>query len=243
MRAGADGMALELRDMRVVYPEFTLGPLTLSLGTGERVALVGPNGAGKSTTLKVICGLVPEYGGQVAVGGAELRGLGPRVRSRIGVLPERLLGFGWTTVAEHLRFLQAFHPTWDPVYAEELRTRLQLPADRKLANLSKGMQVKLSLVAAEAFRPPILLLDEPTSGIDPVMRGEILAILAECAPPDSDRTVIFSTHILEDIEDVAERVILLRSGQVLADLSRSQLTAEATDGSVSRALYRRLTHA
>jgi ABC-2 type transport system ATP-binding protein len=239
----ADGAAVELRELTVRYPDFTLGPLNLTVSAGERVALVGPNGAGKSTTLRAISGLVPGYAGRVAVEGRDVRDLGPRVRARIGVLPERLLGFGWTTVAEHLRLLASFYPTWDPAYAEELRARLDLPADTKLANLSKGMQVKLSLVAAESFRPPILLLDEPTSGIDPVMRGDILRLIGECAAAEEGRTVLFSSHILEDVEEVAERVILLRGGRVLDDLRRDELRAGAGADTLARTLYRRLTHA
>jgi ABC-2 type transport system ATP-binding protein len=234
---------VELRELTVRYPYFTLGPMTLTVSAGERVALVGPNGAGKSTTLRAISGLVPEYAGSVTVESLEVRDVGPHVRARIGVLPERLLGFGWTTVAEHLRLLASFYPTWDPEYADELRCRLDLPADTRLANLSKGMQVKLSLVAAESFRPPVLLLDEPTSGIDPVMRGEILGLITECAAAEEGRTVLFSSHILEDVEEVAERVVLLRSGSVMGDVERDELRAEAGADTLSKALYRRLTHA
>lgn len=239
----ADRAAVELRELAVRYPDFTLGPLTLTVSAGERVALVGPNGAGKSTTLRAVAGLLSGYAGSVTVEGREVRDVGPRVRARVGVLPERLLGFGWTTVAEHLELLASFYPTWDEAYADELRTRLDLPAGTKLANLSKGMQVKLSLVAAEGFRPPILLLDEPTSGIDPVMRGDILRLITECAAAEEGRTVLFSSHILEDVEEVAERVILLRGGRVIGDLERDELRAEAGAGTLSKALYRRLTDA
>jgi ABC-2 type transport system ATP-binding protein len=238
-----EGVVLvEARNLTVRYPDFTLGPLSLTLRAGERVALVGPNGAGKSTTIKAICGLLPTYEGRAAVEGREVRDAGPGVRARVGVLPERLLGFGWTTVADHLRFLSAFYPTWDAGYAEDLRRLLEVPERTKLAHLSKGMQVRLSLVAAEAFRPPVILLDEPTSGIDPLMRGEILALIKSCASPETGRAVLFSSHILEDIEEVAERVVLLRGGRVLADLSREDLRREAGDEPISKVLYRRLAH-
>ncbi|MCG6958172.1 MAG: ABC transporter ATP-binding protein [Gemmatimonadetes bacterium] len=232
---------LRLRDLEVRYPEFTLGPVSLQVVRGERIALVGPNGAGKSTVIRAICGLQGEYGGSVTVDGRDVRALGPRVRTRIGVLPERMLGFGWMTVEEHLRFLSSFYPSWDDAYAEELREGLGLPAGTRLANLSKGMQVKLSLVTAEAHRPRVLLLDEPTSGIDPVMRGELLALIRQCAPSGGDRTVIFSSHLLEDVEAVARRVLLLRNGRLCGDLDVGELAAESADGSVASAIYRRLT--
>lgn len=231
---------IRLHHLDVRYPDFSLGPLSLRIGEGERIALVGPNGAGKSTVLRTICGLNRDYRGEVSVGGEDLRRLGPRVRTLVGVLPERLLGFGWMTAADHMRFLASFHSTWDVAYAEELRERLGVPSATKLANLSKGMQVKLSFVSAEAFRPRVLLLDEPTSGIDPVMRGEILALIAECAPAAGGRTVIFSSHLLEDVEAVARRVLIMRNGQLCGDLDVGDLAAEG-DGSVPAAIYRRLT--
>lgn len=237
---GAGTICIE--DLCVGYDEFTLGPVTLSIEAGERVALVGPNGAGKTTTLRAVCGLVPDFAGRILVGGVGVRDLGAAVRTRVGVLPERLLGFGWMTVAEHLRFLAAFHPGWDHAYCAHLCRRLDVPMSTKLANLSKGTQVKVALVAAEAFRPPVLLLDEPTSGIDPLMRGEVLSLLRECAPPNSGRTVVFSSHILEDVEEVADRVILLRAGRLLDDVGMEQIRVEAGAASVSRAIYRRLIH-
>jgi ABC-2 type transport system ATP-binding protein len=177
----------------------------------------------------------------VEVEGVEVRDQGPSVRLRVGFLPERVLAFGWMTVAEHLEFLAAAHPGWDADYAAALRQRLILPADTKVANLSKGMAVKLSFLTAEAFRPPILLLDEPTSGVDPVMRREIVDLIVEAVPADSPRAVVFSSHILEDVEAVAERVVLIRQGRLIADTSVEALRSEGPRGSVSDALYARLT--
>lgn len=231
-----------MTDFTVSYPTFTLGPVSLTLAPGEHVALVGPNGAGKSTTLRGLVGLIPEHGGSVVFEGRDPREAGPGVRGRIGVLPEKVMGFGWMTVAEHLSFLAPFYPTWDAPYAQELARRLDLPLETKLANLSKGNGVKLSLVAAEAYRPPLLLLDEPTSGLDPVMRTDVLDLIDECAPRDGDRTVLFSSHILEDIEAAADRVLILREGRLLVDASVDDLRATHPERPLSHTIRERLAH-
>ena len=231
-----------MTDFTVTYPTFTLGPVSLTLAPGERVALVGPNGAGKSTTLQGLVGLLPAYEGSVTFEGQELRAAGAQVRGRIGVLPERVMGFGWMTVRQHLAFLAQFYPTWDAGYSQALALRLELPQDTRLANLSRGNGVKLSLVAAESYRPPVLLLDEPTSGLDPVMRTDVLGVIRECTRRDGDRAVLFSSHILEDIEEAADRVLMLREGRVLVDASVRDLQAASPGRPLSQSIRERLAH-
>lgn len=231
-----------MKDFTVEYPTFTLGPVTLTLARGERIALVGPNGAGKSTLLRGLVGLLPNARGSVTFDGVEVGEGGAEARRGIGVLHEKVMGFGWMTVADHLAFVAPFYPTWDASYAADLLRRLEVPPTTKLANLSKGMGVKLSLVAAEAYRPQLLLLDEPTSGLDPVMRAEILELIATCAPLGGDRTVVFSSHILEDVETVAERVLMLREGLLLLDASVSDLRNVKPGGGLARTLLERLSH-
>lgn len=228
---------LELENLTVSYPDFRLGPLTLSLAAGERVALVGANGAGKSTALAALGGRLSRRGGRVLWKGRELETLLPRVRGRIGFLPERFLGYGWMTVDEHLRFLSEFYPAWDREYEADLVSRLRLPRGEKVGTLSKGTRVKLSLVAAEAYRPPLLLLDEPTSGVDPVMRSEMLEMLDACAPAGGDRALVFSSHILEDVVRVCDRLLLLREGALVEDASRAELQARTPGASLSDIVF------
>jgi len=232
---------IQIEDLTVDLGGFVLGPLSFTVRAGERVALVGANGAGKTTTFRAINGLLLNgVRGTVRVMGREVVEAGPELRERVGYLPEHIGGFGWMTVAEHLEFLSSFYPAWDSRRAEELRKRLDLPAGTKLANLSKGMQLKLGLVAAESHAPPILLLDEPTSGIDPVMREEILSLLIEHTRPEAGRAVVFSSHILEDVELVADRVLLLREGRLLGDLSVAELRTLRPAVPVSQQLVERL---
>jgi ABC-2 type transport system ATP-binding protein len=229
--------AIELRGFTVQYSLFQLGPLDLTLAAGERIALVGPNGAGKTTVLRALSGRLPESTGEVLFAGREARTLLPELRESIGIMPDRLLGFTWMTVRRHLEFLARFYANWDKEYERELVDRLELPYDAKLGRLSRGMQAKLAFISAEAYRPPVLLLDEPTSGLDPMMRRLLIDAVRESLARDASRLVVFSTHILEDVEWLAERVLVLRDGRLRADRPAAAL---ALEGSVSQNLHKLL---
>ncbi len=231
---------IALRQFSVKYPEFTLAPLSLDFHPGERIAFVGPNGSGKTTTLRAIAGRLTAYNGSVLFDGRELRTLLPIGRRHIGLLPETLNGYGWMTVREHLAFLQGFYPTWDSAYAARLAEQLRVPLDQLLGRLSKGTRVKVSFIAAEAYRPPLLLLDEPTSGLDPEVRGELIAAILAAARERPDRVVLFSTHVLEDVELIAERVLLLDKGLLAMDSTIAEIRESHLGDSVAQALYEML---
>lgn len=233
---------LALDRLEVRYPTFHLHPLSLALNPGQRVALVGPNGAGKSTTMKALAGRLPAYDGAVLLRGEEMRAQLPEARAEIGFLPEVLGAYGWMTVAEHLAFLATFYPTWDAGYAGDLAQRLGLPLGDKVGTLSKGTKVKLAFVAAESFRPPVLLLDEPTSGLDPVVRREVIDGILERFPDAGGRLVVFSTHILEDVEGLAERVVVLIDGTLRRDAAVAELRREHPHETLSNILYGILTN-
>jgi ABC-2 type transport system ATP-binding protein len=228
---------IALRQFSVKYPEFTLAPLSLEFHSGERIAFVGPNGSGKTTTLRALAGRLTAYNGSVLFDGRELRTLLPLGRQQIGLLPETLQGYGWMTVREHLAFLRGFYPDWDPVYAAQLAQQLRVPLDQLLGRLSKGTRVKVSFIAAEAYRPPLLLLDEPTSGLDPEVRGELIAAILEAARERPDRVMLFSTHVLEDVELIAERVLLLDKGMLTMDSTIAEIRESHRGESVAKSLY------
>jgi ABC-2 type transport system ATP-binding protein len=228
---------VSVRNLSIVYEGFTLQPLSFDLYPGERVALVGPNGAGKSTLLRSLAGLNSSFGGEILFGGADLVRALPGARARIGLLPETLRGFGWMTVGEHLAFLSSFYPTWDATYSQSLLGRLGLPASAKVGTLSKGMQVKLAFIAAESFRPPVLLLDEPTSGLDPVVRREFIDVVRATLAAGPERLVLFSTHILEDVEWMADRVLVIDGGRLKADTTVGELSALHPGRPLVRSLY------
>ena len=233
-----EGISVELRSMSVKYPLFELRPLDLHLAGGERVALVGPNGAGKTTLLRALAGRLPSYEGDVLFNGVEVRTLLPDFKNYVGVMPESLLGYGWMTVRQHFDFMAHFFDKWDRDYEATLVSRFEIPERGILGQLSNGTRAKVAFVSAEAFRPPVLLLDEPTAGLDPVMRRALIDAVAEVVNADRRRCVLFSTHILEDVEWLAGRVLVVNGGHLRADCSVDELGRDAV--SLSAALHRLL---
>ena len=232
---------IALRQFAVRYPAFALQPMSLEFRPGERVAFVGPNGSGKTTTLRAIAGRLSSYDGSILFDGADLRTLLPLGRQKIGLLPETLAGYGWMKVRDHLAFLREFYPDWDAGYAAHLMQRLLVPPDAVMSTLSKGTRVKVSFIAAEAYRPPLLLLDEPTSGLDPQARVELLDSILAAADGNRERVVLFSTHLLEDIDRVADRVILLSNGALQLDASVAELRDAHHGSSLAKILYAALS--
>jgi ABC-2 type transport system ATP-binding protein len=207
------------------YPGFTLGPLDLALEPGTVVGFVGPNGSGKTTTLNCIGGLVVPEAGTVEVFGRRTSRRAPAWKADIGMVGEAH-GFyrGWT-VEENLRFLSGFYSGWSDQRVRRLADRLGLPLGNKVCvcNLSKGHLAKLAMVAALAHGPRLLLLDEPTAGLDPVVRAEVLDVLWEVLE-DGEHAIFYSTHVLSDISRLADELVFLREGQVLLRSAKDDLT-------------------
>jgi ABC-2 type transport system ATP-binding protein len=191
-----------------------LDSVTLSMPRGAVYGLVGANGAGKTTLIKHILGLLRAESGSVRVFGLDPVADPVGVLSRIGYLSEENDLPDWMRVDELIRFSRAFYPAWDDAYAEELRQAFALDPAARIENLSKGQKVRAGLLAALAYRPELLVLDEPSSGLDPIVRRDILgAILRTIA--DEGRTVLFSSHLLEEVEQVADHVTIVRHGNIV----------------------------
>lgn len=191
---------------------------------GAVYGLVGINGAGKTTLIKHILGLLEAQTGAVRVFGLDPVADSVAVLSKIGYLSEENDLPGWMRVDELLRYSRAFHPDWNDGYAEELRNRFALDPAARIKTLSKGQKARAGLLVALAYRPALLVLDEPSSGLDPIVRRDILgAVLRTIA--DEGRTVLFSSHLLDEVEEVADHVTMISSGRVVLSAALAEIKA------------------
>ncbi|MGA2543426.1 MAG: ABC transporter ATP-binding protein [Verrucomicrobiota bacterium] len=191
-----------------------LNQVSLQVRRGRVFGLVGANGAGKTTLIKHVLGRLKAQSGVVRVFGLDPVADPVAVLGRIGYLSENRDLPAWMRVDELLRYTAAFYPKWDMAYAEELRRQFGLAPRAKIRTLSRGENAKAGLLIALAYRPELLLLDEPSSGLDPVVRRDILeAIIRTVA--DEGRTVFFSSHLLEEVERVADDLAMMFNGRVV----------------------------
>lgn len=187
--------------------------LSLVVPRGAVFGLVGENGAGKTTLIKHLLGLLRAQAGSVRVFGLDPVSDPPGVLSRVGYLSEQRDLPAWMRIDELMRYTAAFYPRWDDRYAEELRAQFGLPLHARLRTLSRGQEARAGLLAALGHRPELLILDEPSSGLDPVVRRDILeAIIRTVA--DEGRTVLFSSHLLDEVERVCDHVALMAHGRI-----------------------------
>lgn len=208
--------AIRTRGLAKRYgPIQALDHVDLELPVGSVTLLAGPNGAGKSTLIRVLMDLVSREAGTVRVLGMDPARRGRAVRASIGLLPEELdFPFDVLKVREVLDFHATYRPTWDPEYADRLRDTLELPMDRRWKQLSKGQRRRVQFTAALAHRPPLLLLDEPTDGLDPVGRETVLGLIAEHLA-ETGTTVLYCTHVLSEGQGLADHLVVLGGGRVL----------------------------
>lgn len=190
-----------------------LDSVTFTVACGSVYGLVGANGAGKTTLIKHILGLLRAEGGSVRVFGHDPVTDPVAVLSRIGYLSEENDLPGWMRVDELIRYSRAFYPAWDDAYAEELRHTFALDPAVKIKNLSKGQKARAGLLIALAYRPELLVLDEPSSGLDPIVRRDILGAIIRTIAHEG-RTVLFSSHLLEEVEQVADHVTMISQGKI-----------------------------
>ena len=201
-----------------------LASVSLSLPRGAVYGLVGANGAGKTTLIRHILGLLRAQSGSVRVFDLDPVADPVGVLSRIGYLSEENDLPGWMRVDELIRYSRAFYPAWDDAYAEDLRQAFALDPTAKIKTLSKGQKARTGLLIALAHRPELLVLDEPSSGLDPIVRRDILgAVIRTIA--DEGRTVLFSSHLLDEVEEVADHVTMISHGTIVLSAPLDAITA------------------
>jgi ABC-2 type transport system ATP-binding protein len=193
-----------------------LDGVSVTVPRGTVYGLVGENGAGKTTLIRHILGLLQAQHGSVRVFGLDPVADPVGVLSRIGYLSEERDLPGWMRVDELVRYSRAFYPGWDDGYVQELVTAFALDPRATVANLSKGQKARVGLLIALAYRPELLVLDEPSSGLDPVVRRDIVdAVIRTIA--GEGRTVLFSSHLLDEVEQVADHVAMISGGRIVLD--------------------------
>ena len=205
--------AIELKGLTKTYKTFQLGPIDLTLPMGTIMGLVGENGAGKSTTLKAILDLVKPSAGEITLMGQSIPDAYPALKEEIGVVLDALPFPGYLNARELGNCMAAAFQNWDSeVYAGYL-ARLNLPEGQKIKEYSRGMTMKLALAAALSHHAKLLILDEATSGLDPMVRQEILDILYDFC--DEDHAILISSHIVSDLEKICDYIAFLHEGKLL----------------------------
>lgn len=191
-----------------------LQDVTIQVPKGRVFGIVGENGAGKTTLIKHILGLYRAQEGTVSVFGMDPVKQPKEVLSRIGYLSEQPDFPEWMSVAQYLNYMSAFYATWDRQYAAKLMDMVSVDPSKKIGELSKGQQARVGLCAAQAHRPELLLLDEPSSGLDPIVRSEILSAVIRTVVNEG-RSVVLSSHLLDEVERVCDHLVFFSEGRVL----------------------------
>ena len=200
-----------------------LAGVNLRVPEGAVYVLIGENGAGKSTAMKVLLNLERPDAGNAEVFGLDTGADGPQVRAQVGYIPEQQdASYLWMTCARLIEHVAAYYPAWDRAYADHLNRVFGIRLERKVGSLSKGESRRLQFVLALAHRPPLLLLDEPTDGLDPLARKRTLTQLAEHLA-DTPTTVLIATHHVHEVESLVDHIGVLREGRLVAQMSRDEL--------------------
>lgn len=214
--------ALTVSGLTKKYKEFTLSDISFEVPQGTIVGLIGENGAGKSTTLNAILGLIHKDRGEISILGSPIEELQPEVKENIGVV------FDGTNFSEELtpkrlnKVLKGIYVSWDEDYFFHLLKKLSLPAAKKIKSFSKGMKAKLSIAAAFAHHPILLILDEATSGLDPIMRDDILDMFLDFVQ-DEEKSILVSSHITSDLEKVADYIVFIHEGRLIFSKPKDEL--------------------
>ena len=207
-------LAIECKGISKRYPHFQLRDVDLSFEQGTVMGLVGPNGAGKSTILRIVMGLIGPDTGSVRVLGHAMPQDQIAAKRHIGFVAEDMRLYESETIAFHMAFIKSIFDTWDEAYAGTLLRRFDLNPKQKVKGLSHGQRVKATLLLALARRPSLLVFDEPTTGLDPAVRKEVLDEMMN-ALEDETRSIMFSSHNTLDVEQISDHITFIYGGRVV----------------------------
>src|SRR5215467_9413400 len=211
--------AIKLEGVTKRYRYFTLDNIDLKVPAGEIMGLIGPNGAGKSTTIRILLGLVHQDSGNVRVLGHRMPTEQIEAKWDIGFASEDMRLYDVMNLGWHMNFIRSLYPKWDEKYAQVLLRRFGLNAEQKIKGLSHGQRVKAVLLLVLARCPQLLVLDEPTTGLDPVARHEILRELT-AVMKDEGRSILFSSHNTQDVEQISDRITFIDRGRIIDSMDK-----------------------
>jgi len=216
---------VEINNLKKRYKGFLLDVVSLSVPKGSIMGLIGPNGAGKTTTIKILMNMVRANAGDVKIFGLDHIENEKAIRNRIGYVGEDQYYYGDKTVAWTGNFVSGFFDKWDKNKFQKFITDFAISRTKKISELSKGMKVKFSLAIALSHNPDLILLDEPTAGLDPLIRREVLEILRGLTV-DENKSVIISSHITDDISRIADYVTFLIDGKIRLSGEKDELLSQ-----------------
>jgi len=211
--------AIDMSGVGKTYRFFSLENIELKLPRGEIMGLIGPNGAGKSTTIRILLGLVHQDHGDVRVLGHPMPAGQVAAKWDIGFASEDMRLYESQTLGWHMQWMQSIYRNWDSGYAQRLLKRFGLRAEQRLKGISHGQRVKSTLLLVLARKPKLLVLDEPTTGLDPVARHEILRELTDVMR-DEGRSVLFSSHNTQDVEQISDRITFIDRGRIIDSMDK-----------------------
>lgn len=212
-------LAIELKEVSKKYRHFLLDRISLQLQPGQIMGLIGANGAGKSTTIRILMGLVQQDSGEVRVLGQRMPQEQIPAKWEIGFASEDMRLYDSMSLGWHMDFIRSLYSSWDQAYAQLLLKRFGLRAEQKIKGLSHGQRVKSTLLLVLARKPRLLILDEPTTGLDPVARHEILRELTS-AMADEGRSILFSSHNTQDVEQISDHITFIDRGRIIDSMDK-----------------------
>lgn len=214
--------AIDIAGLKYRAGSFELKNVDLHVPTGSIYGFLGPNGSGKTTTMRLVLGLLRPLGGRITVLGDRMPDDAPRILARVGYVPEQPHLDVTLTVRELMTFQAAFYPSWDSAFAEDLLKRFELDDTRVFGRLSKGQKAKLMILLALAQRGDLLVLDEPTDGLDPVVRRDILTALLEYVA-QRKATIFISSHLVHELERFCDWVAVMDDGRLVTEVPMEKL--------------------
>ena len=235
---------LEIRNLTKVFKGFSIDPISFNLPAGSIMGFVGQNGAGKTTTIRLILNMLERNAGEIKVFGLDNIRDELEIKQNLGIIFDDLFFIEMWTVKNIEDVIKEFYKLWDSKLYRQYLYKFNLPLNKKIKELSRGMKIKLMLAVAMSHNAKLLILDEPTSGLDPVARNELLDIFKEYIV-EGERSILFSTHITSDLEKVADYITLIDHGKLFysgntRDLINNYLIVRGTPDILSAKLEKNI---